>query len=79
MTMSTPARPEGEAIRMLKGALGISGYDRPTERDMALFGYSDETKRAIIRLIEVSPVLEEGILNVAELCFRDGILAENEW
>ena len=58
---------------MLKGALGIAGYDRPSDRDMALFGYSEELKRAIVRLIEVSPALEEAILNIAELAFRDGL------
>lgn len=72
--MSTPARPgESAAIRMLKGALGCAGYPQPSMRDIAMMGYSEETKRAILRIIEVSPVLEEGILNVAELAFRDGL------
>jgi hypothetical protein len=71
--MSSPSAPESEAIKMLKGALGLSGYKRPSDRDMALFGYSDETKRAIVRVIELSPVLEEAVLNIAELAFRDGL------
>jgi hypothetical protein len=72
--MATPARPEeSAALAMLKGALGISGYTRPSDRDMALFGYSEETKRAILRVIELNPVLEEAVLNVAELSFRDGL------
>jgi hypothetical protein len=74
MTMSTPARPESEAIRILKGALGCAGYPKPSDREMALLGYSEELKRAILRVIEVSPVLEEAILNVAELAFAEGVL-----
>lgn len=70
--MSSPSAPESEAIKMLKGALGLSGYKRPSDRDMALFGYSAETKRAILRVIELSPVLEEAVLNIADLAFRDG-------
>jgi hypothetical protein len=74
MMMSTPAKPEeSAAIRMLKGALGCAGYPKPTDREMAMLGYSEELKRAILRVIEVSPVLEEAILNVAELAFRDGL------
>jgi hypothetical protein len=64
---------ESEAIKTLKGALGLSGYARPSDRDMALFGYDPETKRAIVRAIELSPALEEAILNIAELAFRDGM------
>jgi ABC-type arginine transport system ATPase subunit len=72
--MATPARPEESAtLRMLKGALGISGYARPSGRDMALLGYSEETKRAILRVIELSPVLEEAVLQIAGLAFRDGL------
>jgi hypothetical protein len=74
MTMSTPDRPEESAVlAMLKGALGIPGYARPSGRDMALLGYSEETKRAILRVIELSPVLEEAVLQIAELSFRDGL------
>lgn len=81
--MSSPTGPhnpahvsayvESEAIRMLRGALGLSGYPRPSDRDMALFGYADETKRAIVRAIELDPALEEAILNIADLAFRDGV------
>jgi hypothetical protein len=44
-----------------------------TDREIALIGLSDETKRAITRLIETSPALEEAILNVADLCYSDGL------
>jgi hypothetical protein len=64
--------PSAEAIAALREALGISVSRIPTDRDMALFGYADETKAAIQRLIETSPVLEEAILNIASLCYRDG-------
>lgn len=81
--MSSPTGPhnpahvgayvESEAIRMLKGALGCAGYDRPSDRDIAMFGLAPETKRAIVRAIELDPALEEAILNIADLAFRDGI------
>jgi hypothetical protein len=44
-----------------------------TDREIALIGLSDETKRAITAIIELSPALEEAILNVADLCYRDGL------
>jgi hypothetical protein len=44
-----------------------------TDREIALIGLSDETKRAITRLIETSPALEEAVLGVADLCYRDGL------
>jgi hypothetical protein len=44
-----------------------------TDREIALIGLSDEAKRAITRLIETSPALEEAILNVADLVYRDGM------
>lgn len=43
-----------------------------TSREMAMIGFAPDTKAAIIRLIEVSPVLEEAILSIADLCYRDG-------
>jgi hypothetical protein len=45
-----------------------------SNRDLAMIGLSDETKRAIKRLIELNPVLEEAILNIADLCYRDGTI-----
>jgi hypothetical protein len=58
---------------MLKGALGCAGYNRPSDREMALFGYSEETKRAIVRAIEANPAMEETFFLIAELAFRDGL------
>jgi hypothetical protein len=43
-----------------------------TKRDMTMIGLAEDTQRAIQRLIEISPALEEAILNVADLCYRDG-------
>jgi hypothetical protein len=44
-----------------------------TDREIALIGLSNETKRAINRAIELDPALEEAILNIADLCYRDGM------
>jgi hypothetical protein len=44
-----------------------------SDREMAMIGFASDTKAAIIRLIEVSPASEEAILNIADLCYRDGI------
>jgi hypothetical protein len=44
-----------------------------SDREMAMIGLRDDTKRAITGLIELSPALEEAILNVADLCYRDGL------
>lgn len=55
---------------------GPGPYAHLSERDRRMAGYSDETKRAIVRLIEASPVLEEAILDLAELAFMDG---ESSW
>ncbi len=64
--------PESEAIRLLKGFLGVAGYPTPTMRDMALVGYSDELKRLILRTIELDPALEDSILQIAETAFMEG-------
>lgn len=71
--MSSPSAPESAVIKALKGALGLSGYARPSDREIAMFGYAPETKAAIVRAIELDPALEEAILNIADLAFRDGI------
>jgi hypothetical protein len=47
-----------------------------TKREFVQIGLSEEAKRAIKRIIEVSPALEEAILDVAELCYRDGSLSD---
>jgi hypothetical protein len=43
-----------------------------SKREFAMIGLAEDTKKAIARLIETSPVLEEAILNIADLCYRDG-------
>lgn len=53
-----------EVIKALRGKLDA--------RERAMIGYSDETKAAIIRAIETSPVMEEAILSIAELAYIDG-------
>lgn len=47
-----------------------------TKREMAVFGYSRETKRLITRMIETNPAMEEAILKLADLAYFDG--AESE-
>jgi hypothetical protein len=44
-----------------------------SKREMAMIGLAPETKAAIIRLIETSPALEDAVLNVADLAYRDGL------
>lgn len=41
-------------------------------RGSMLSGLSDEARTAIETAIALSPALEESILSIAELCFRDG-------
>jgi hypothetical protein len=41
-------------------------------RGSMLSGLSDEARTAIETTIALSPALEESILSIAELCFRDG-------
>lgn len=41
-------------------------------RAAVLSGLSDESRETIDRAISLSPALEETILLIAELCFRDG-------
>ena len=43
-----------------------------TSRDMAMLGFAPDTKKAIATAIELSPALEEAILNIADLAYRDG-------
>lgn len=50
-----------------------------SDREMALIGLSEEAKRAVTRLIETSPALEEAILNVVELVYRDGADSVGDW
>lgn len=50
-----------------------------SDREMALIGLSDEAQRAVTRLIETSPALEEAILNVVELVYRDGADSVGDW
>jgi len=40
---------------------------------MAMIGFAPDTKAVIIRVIELSPVLEEAVLEIADLCYRDGM------
>lgn len=47
-----------------------------SKREMAVFGYSRETKRLITRMIETNPAMEEAILKLADLAYFDG--AESE-
>ena len=42
-------------------------------RDLAMIGYSTETKRAIIRAIEANPAMETTFLNIADLAYLDGM------
>jgi hypothetical protein len=66
--------PESEVPTILGRAL----RGELSDREIALIGLSEEAKHAITRLIELSPALEEGILNVADLVYRDGLdSAEN--
>ena len=46
-----------------------------SDREMAMIGFAPDTRAAITRLIETSPVLDEAILHIADLCYRDGITA----
>jgi hypothetical protein len=46
-----------------------------SKRDMALIGLGRDTKRAITRLIEASPVSEGAILDIADMCYRDGAVS----
>lgn len=64
------ARDEVPGIlhRALRGEL--------TDRQMAMLGYSAETQKAITRAIELDPALEEAILNIADLCYKDGLDAQ---
>jgi hypothetical protein len=62
--------PSGDEVPTI---LGKALRGELTDREIALIGLSDETKRAITRVIELSPALEEAILNVADLCYRDGL------
>lgn len=64
------ARDEVPGIlhRALRGEL--------TDREIAMIGYSAETQKAITRAIELDPALEEAILNIADLCYKDGLDAQ---
>lgn len=52
-------------LRAMRGEL--------TSREMAMIGFAPDTKAVIIRVIELSPVLEEAVLEIADLCYRDGL------
>jgi hypothetical protein len=45
-----------------------------SDRELAMIGFAKDTKAAIIRTIEASPALEEAILHIADLCYRDGMI-----
>jgi hypothetical protein len=47
-------------------------HGRLSKREMSIIGLSKDTQRAVLRLIELSPALEEAILNIVDLCYRDG-------
>ena|ERR1700741_2267282 len=49
-------------------------------RASVLSGLSDEARETIDKAISLSPALEETILLIAELCFRDGEnVIKEEW
>ena len=58
-------------IRAVTGAMGLDPV-KPTDRDMAMIGYSPELKALITRAIEVNPAMEETFLAIAELAFLEG-------
>lgn len=53
-------------------AAGLKPRNPATDREMAMMMYSNETKALIVKLIELSPVLEESVLMLADLAFNDG-------
>lgn len=44
-----------------------------SSRELAMIGYSEDTKHAILAAIELDPALEEMILLIAERAFGDGL------
>lgn len=63
--------PDNGLFRAAASALGLRPKE-PTDRDMSMIGYSEETKRAILRAIEVNPTMEATFLHIAELAYLDG-------
>lgn len=67
---------EGAAMAQLAWAffkaVGLAPHTPMTPREKALMSYSEETKRIIIRAIELDPALQETILKIAELAYADG-------
>jgi hypothetical protein len=49
-----------------------------SDRDMAMIGYSTQTKRAINRAISLNPALEKAILNIADLAYADGAVQNDD-
>lgn len=41
-------------------------------RELAMIGLAEDTRKAINATIALDPALEESILNIADLCYRDG-------
>ena len=77
MTMSEqPSSEEMQArfelLIAFNRAIGLGPNKVATPRQKRVMCYSDETKRIIIRAIELDPALEEAILKLAECAYQDG-------
>jgi hypothetical protein len=82
--MPKPTSPEETEAKLalfeaFAKAVGLKPGHTLTPRQVLMIHYSDETKRAILKLIELSPVLEEAIINLAELAFSDGVDSTEDW
>jgi hypothetical protein len=59
---------QGDETEILRKAL----RGEMSKRDLAMVGLKEDTRQAIKRIIELNPALEEAVLNLADLCYRDG-------
>lgn len=64
------------ATGIVANALLKALHGKLSPRELAMIGFSDETQQAIKRAIELDPALEPAILNIADLCYRDGMDAQ---